>query len=586
MKKQISYLVSFLLVIVLLLPGVVLASTWEYYIPIKVSNNGTVDYGNFTVLVDINSTQLAELGYINSDGLDTDMQEGATSREYMVGSSKVGMFVPSLLEGQSRTYNYRLGVSPEQTGFPIIVGPGGNVTVSDDASLELGDNFTIEIDGFVDTSGGSNRTLVHKEAAFKAYVPTSGTINATIITQDTPTTTIIRPSGVGTYTEIEGIYGAPTHWEAVDEDPPDDAGTCVYQTNLGTFRDTYQLQDPNIPEDSLINSVTVYFRIYTNAAAPITGVKPILCLAGSLEEGTLIDVPTSWTTYSETLDRPGGGPWKLGDLAGLEGGISIYSGADSVTRYCTQVYVEINYSPPIYTEVTATGVDTGEHVVEIAADGTDLKIYVDGVEKDSVALGGVSVPDNSHGWTLFGDTSMPCVGHYKHTVSDALKLWFEPNTMLIPTNLSDRSGNGNVGTVNWGSNLVGVEVSVGNLVSYESYQSELVEEGQVPEVHVAPDVSIHEDEEATGSKLPLYPAFNRTADSLGMPTSSLYGLFMIMTGVGLGFGAVIGTGSLLWGGITLLATVGLGTGTGILPMWLPFVLLGLILAMMYLRRTH
>jgi len=141
-----------LILVLLILPVSVVYAAYSYSVPISVYNNSTTDYSNLPILVSINNSQLYEMGYIDVDGLDTDVQEGATSREFMVESSRLGLFVPSILEGQTRGYNYRLGDTDGQTGFPVITGVGGNVTVSDNASLELGDNFTVEVDGWIDTS--------------------------------------------------------------------------------------------------------------------------------------------------------------------------------------------------------------------------------------------------------------------------------------------------------------------------------------------------------------------------------------------------------------------------------------------------
>jgi len=48
----------------------------------------------------------------------------------------------------------------------------------------------------------------------------------------------------------------------------------------------------------------------------------------------------------------------------------------------------------------ATGLISGDHTFKITADGTNLKTYWDGVEKDSDALSGASVADNANDWTF------------------------------------------------------------------------------------------------------------------------------------------------------------------------------------------
>jgi len=179
MKRLLAFMLGLLAFIGLVMPAVVFAA-YDYYIPVTVYNNSTATYSYLPVLATINNSQLHSLGYIDADGLDTRLLEDVTDRVFMVDSGRLGFVIPSLLEDQDRTYNYRLNESPGQTAFPVIVGVGGNVTISDDADLELGGNFTILQRGYIDTSAGSSKNLVYKEDAFRLYVSAAGNITADI----------------------------------------------------------------------------------------------------------------------------------------------------------------------------------------------------------------------------------------------------------------------------------------------------------------------------------------------------------------------------------------------------------------------
>jgi len=63
--------------------------------------------------------------------------------------------------------------------------------------------------------------------------------------------------------------------------------------------------------------------------------------------------------------------------------------------------------------VTATGVTSGLHTIEVIADGADMKIYVDTVEEDSVSLGVVSVADNANGWVVGQNDVLPYMEYVK-----------------------------------------------------------------------------------------------------------------------------------------------------------------------------
>ena len=169
MKK---YLEKFILIalLTLVLPMVALAATYTYTVPIQIFNNSTNAYTNIPILVTLNNTQLANLGYIDSDGLNTEIDEGSTAREYLVVGDKLGIFIPSFYSYQTRIENYKLGYSPERSSFPIVMGVGGNVTVDDSASFELGGNFTIDVKGWIDTDSCSGKNIIYKEDAFKLWV--------------------------------------------------------------------------------------------------------------------------------------------------------------------------------------------------------------------------------------------------------------------------------------------------------------------------------------------------------------------------------------------------------------------------------
>ena len=171
--KKLSLL---LLVGLLLVPGMVMASTFKYYIPITISNNSSENITGIPVLVFINNTQLASLGYILSSGLDTDVTCSGVYTPSMLAGDRLAFFIGSLIPGQNKTYAYKLGLSPARTSMPVIVGYGGNVTVSDDPLLEPGDDFKFEWEVYLPAG---NEMLIEKEDAFYLYT-LSGNVVAQI----------------------------------------------------------------------------------------------------------------------------------------------------------------------------------------------------------------------------------------------------------------------------------------------------------------------------------------------------------------------------------------------------------------------
>ncbi|GAJ05957.1 unnamed protein product, partial [marine sediment metagenome] len=60
---------------------------------------------------------------------------------------------------------------------------------------------------------------------------------------------------------------------------------------------------------------------------------------------------SQWLTFSEVLDRPGGGAWAVADLNNLQVAIGLEVPAAN-NAYCTQVYVEVDYTPILAPTVT------------------------------------------------------------------------------------------------------------------------------------------------------------------------------------------------------------------------------------------
>ena len=129
MKKYLG-VIGLLLLVVLILPSVVMGA-YDYYITITVYNNDSSAVTGLPVIVEINNSQLADLGYILSSGLDTSVTEGASGRQYSVVDNKTILIIPSLQGYQQKTFNYRLGESTSQAYFNFSTGDGGNVTIAD-----------------------------------------------------------------------------------------------------------------------------------------------------------------------------------------------------------------------------------------------------------------------------------------------------------------------------------------------------------------------------------------------------------------------------------------------------------------------
>lgn len=385
MLRKLQPLYAFVLVLILLvsLAAPVLAA-YDYSYRVSIFNNSTTVYGNgVPLLITINNSQLYEYGYIDYDGLDTDAQEGAVSRPFMVQSARLGVFFPEFLGNQQRILSYRLSYTPGQTTFPIIPGLGGNFSTSD---IGLGPNFTLIMsDVRVDPTVASGQYGVEKDREFRVAInETSGNVTASFSDHAGALSAYVYPTGVGTFTQIpDQVPAATEHWDKVDDpyDSPDDDTTYLYSATIGTQVDSYTTTDISTLPCRDVASVTVHFRATNTNPAYAGYITPIIYLGSDNTTGSEVTIAAeaSYVDDSEELDRPGGGSWSLSDFDNFQLGmkVRIPAGGSGYLRI-TQIYAVVEYYPLV--DVTVTDVDTTDEfdvVTSVAGGffglGTDLQ---------------------------------------------------------------------------------------------------------------------------------------------------------------------------------------------------------------------
>ena len=172
-------------------------------------------------------------------------------------------------------------------------------------------------------------------------------------------TLTLHPNGDGDDEKLKdfgGAGGEPDNWSCVDEASADDDTTYVYTTSASEQKDDYNLANHST-ESGTINNVTVYFRFNDSDSSHTGACKPYLRLGTSETAGTeQSHTGTTWTTYSETLARPGGGGWSWSDIDNLQvciGMKKITTGGHQVQ--CTQVYVVVDYTSAVCTDTDGDG---------------------------------------------------------------------------------------------------------------------------------------------------------------------------------------------------------------------------------------
>jgi len=518
---------------------------------IRVLNNGTTAYPAIPVLVSMNNVQLNTQGYILSTGLDTNMQEGASDSSYMVDTILTGIGTGGFAGGQQRSYFYRMGNVPPQTSFPVIVGYNGSVEVVDSPTLELGNNFTYSTTGYIDTSLGTNKTPIYKAGAFEVIFGNgvAGNVTASILrpanirirfyNSDAVNTKVINLAGVR-FVKPDGAFGFPnafvdgggwaTETNAYDNNTATYATQTINALSWGAF---LQLSNSGISSTAM--------DYYATAQAQINQVD--------------IDLYDGISTWDDIF----------------EGAIVINS------------WVQKGFTYPV---VTATGITSGNHTVTVSANVTTLALSINGSLKDTVALGGVRVPNTSGNYTLMENNSMVYASNTTVSINGTQQLWFQPVIMPTDTALPDRSGNGHNGIITWGTNPTGIEITMGAITSSSSttYGDGDGEE-VLPIVVIMPDVPLYENT-TERTDMPQYILMKAAADSLGWTTNTLYGYFMIGTAGVMFIAGLVATSVPIIAAAIGLALLGMAGSTGIIAPIIVGAIAVLIIALIVIVKRN
>lgn len=165
-------------------------------------------------------------------------------------------------------------------------------------------------------------------------------------------TEILRPDAAGDQTGITyGYPGATIHWSLVDEAVADDVISYVYSRALNYQRDLYNLPAHSVGSGT-ISSIKIYFRISISNAVNIVYAKPSQKSGVTVTDGTEVSKTgvTTFETFSQTYTtNPATGvAWTWDEIDALQIGVQLKADYNDPmpNAGCTQVYVEVDYTPP------------------------------------------------------------------------------------------------------------------------------------------------------------------------------------------------------------------------------------------------
>jgi len=435
MKKTYTILAAIIATLFTAIPALA-----AYSIDIDITESQGNSYQMLPVAVDMDIEYLADHGFISKDGTDVRVKD-STGRELPFMLTEDRLLVASPVGANRVTRAYLTTGNTPLDSFSVITGNGGNVTIADNAILELGNHFEVEFEGWVPSSG----TLINKGDVF-AVSSGSGYLNVSLTALKYEVTS--SPS-------YYDMYGGRRHGERINNVPQG------YIHNV-----SFLLKRFNSPTG------TAYVRVRKVSDDSIVGTL------GSIDVST-ISTSATWYSFNEQVYNPTTQDLRI--CFEFNGGsvtdfIRVYyAGSDVVPNAVRTYYESGSWTDSSSHDQTAimycgivtlsTAVEEKENKIKITCDGSSSKLYLNGVEKDSDIA--VSVFDGSDNWVI----SMPYFNYYKHTTSGVLRITYRPDDIIQGTTLPNKLNPGTYdGTITWGTNPNGINIETSRLAPIETYE--------------------------------------------------------------------------------------------------------------------
>jgi len=465
MKRLLKSL-TLALVAVVLISSAVLA--YSYSASIIVTESGSDSYGMLPIIVSVNNTYLADNNFISASGLDTRVLKSSTELPHMLADNKT-LFASPISASTQEGFTYTLGNS-NLTSFPIITGYGGYITTADNSSLEPGNNFTIEVSGYVNTDNGIDKNIVYKENTFRTYV--SGDISGNI---------------------ISGLPGAGFTWV-------DPTGHNTDWTNPANAYDTLTATYAEKANGGA--GWTTYIEL-THTAILCNNIRYWYTDGGGTSNNFEVDIFYDGGWHNIYTGAATLGAWTTVSISPIQEITSVRFRASAVAGLTAYLH-EVDFGEVVWVEVTAAGVLSGNHVVLVSANTTHLAIAIDGVTQNSTLLGGVTTNNSTYNWITCSANTTPWLNYISENVSGVEVLRYQPNNIIQGTVLPNRASGGDYGAITWGANPSGIAVVVGGLLPVTA----VVGVSEAQESTFVPSVSVDMQTTGTeGTNFPLYGLF-------------------------------------------------------------------------------
>ncbi len=526
-----------------------------YTADIQVTENGTAAYTMLPVKTSISGTALVTGNYITTAGTDLQVKLAGTAIPRMLADDKL-MFAMPVAKNSSQLA--QLSTANGATDFAIIPGYGGNFYVPYNVNMALGNNFSTEIRGYIDTTGTIGqygKFLIDQTGGFRM-----GALAGQVYAEIMDHTNQISQAADDT---PEDCYGANWSAQTFTATAFSISRVRIYVVAFGTpAADTVvsiRATAAGLPTGADLASFTVSAGLM-GAGWNYFLLEPPLDLTNGVVYAAVIREPSATVTDLWCMRYN-----SVGGYAGGQHCASTDSGA-TWTPASGDLRFEID-SAPVVSGAVASGLKT----ISAVRTGTEFKLWVPSYFIDTITTTSTA-PDPGVAWYFMQGNSASYLDWYYHANAvgtPVAQYW--PVNIISGTTLPDVVGTYNA-TINFGNNPGGVAVTVGSLVPATSSMPSDVGTPGAAGVLNEPGGMYPADAAMEGTTNLFYPAVKAAVDFMGLPIQ-LGWWFLYLFCVLAAFAGVYRVApNALLAAVAVLVVTGAFVAGSLLPWWLLLVL--------------
>lgn len=140
-------------IMVLMMVALPVFASYKFYFIVSVTDTSGTDRTYVPVMLGFGGYNISSSGYMTSTGTDTQITAGTTTAQsYLLNRAEVNAVITTIPANSTTNLYFYTGYDPVQTSFPVVVGHDGYITMRNNPTLDPGDTYEIEIQGYFDLS--------------------------------------------------------------------------------------------------------------------------------------------------------------------------------------------------------------------------------------------------------------------------------------------------------------------------------------------------------------------------------------------------------------------------------------------------